>query len=139
LTEAPSARPTAFTSSSGSGSAHAHVRAHVDAALEARRRILAHQRQLRDLRGQRGAALRERDRLRGIVPDAAPFSMSVAPSLRAVASTSPIGAKSCAHGSSRVSLARRAARRRANGIAGGPSAPASVIDSITRTSAMPSA
>ena len=67
----------------------------------------------------------------------APFSISVAPILRAVLITPDSGDSSCPIASS--SPASRLRGCGANGIAGGPSGPASIIDSMTRTSAMPSA
>jgi hypothetical protein len=65
-----------------------------------------------------------------------PFSTSVPPILRADSSTPDSGAINCASTSSASGALRS---RGSNGIAGGPSAAASVIDSITRTRAMPSA
>jgi len=63
--------------------------------------------------------------------------MIVPPTLRAVFITPASGAMSCATGSSADS--RRAPFGGSKGIAGGPCGDASVIDNITRTSAMPSA
>ena len=137
LTEAPSALPTALTSASGSGSAHAtRLR---DPGLPLKRvgeswRISA---SFAISRGQRAALLGQRDRLRRVLPDRDALLDQRRADL----------ARGLHHAGERLREQRRdvvlaGARLRAcggGGSAGGPFGAASVIDSITWTSAMPSA
>jgi hypothetical protein len=73
----------------------------------------------------------------GSLHSSAPFSTSVEPMRFAVSSAPANGSISCASGSSGSGAGLRFGG--SNGIAGGPCSDASVIESITRTSAMPSA
>ena len=136
MTEAPSALPIVFTSVSGSGSAHA-IRFSVPGVPLKRvaessdiNASFAISPVSADPRPARSTALA------GSFQISTPFSISVAPILRAEPIVPP---KAASNGDPPSSAGSLLPLRGWNGIAGGPRGAESVIDSITRTRAMPSA
>ena len=136
LTEASSALPTALTSGSGSGSAHATRLAIPGMPLN---RVgeswrISASRASSEVSAPPCSA--SATALAGSCQIATPFSIIVAPIFSAVCIAPANG---CASSVETSPLPARAWRLGGGGSAGGPFGAASVIDSITCTSAMPSA
>ena len=138
MIEAPSALATVLTSSSGSGSAQATRFAAPGLPLNRVGESCGISASFATSAVSEPPCSASATALAGSSQIAAPFSIRVDPTLRAIFITPENGCSSWASGSSGSALRRRRGMA-SKGIAGGPFGAASVIDIITRTSAMPSA